>query len=73
MADNIGRWARRLLLATGKPLTRSHRVESERAGRFVMNCGREMAYRADQPWEFSDEQPADGCYWCVGPVTVVVE
>ena len=63
--SNLLRWSRRLRIAANLlPMSKAHFVESERAGRFVMNCGREMPPRSGAIWEFEDERPADACSQC---------
>lgn len=64
--SHIGSWARRIRLGSEVvPTTLYHLIESEVADRLVMRCGRELTYRRERPWEFS-EAPADvvACNGC---------
>ena len=69
MADNVGRWFRRV--SPSSVLTRWHLAESEIADRVITRCGREMHYHRDRHFEYVDQRPTDACYWCAGPRTMV--
>jgi hypothetical protein len=66
MTEHIGSWCRRVvILDTGRiATTRAHLIESEIAGREITRCGRQLAAKPDEPFEYDLGQPADACLRC---------